>query len=280
MMRLLVPVDLTTSTQPNLSGALSIAQSCGAEVHLVEFLPTPAAGFKETEKTVFETGYAEQEILNAQVVRQHRDQVNKLADGLRSQSVPVQAVVADDTFSAGLEKYIGKHDIDLVLLREQARRSWLEVLTGSRTDRAIEKTDCPVLTVQEPFDFKRLDEIVVAVDLTRDYKSDSWSVVRILSRCLKADTSFLYVQKDLGDVVKVNNRICNFRQKHGFEGFPIYFIQSDNVEEAIVRFAERKNNCLVATISDARGGLLRIFANSIAEAVVDRSDMPVLTLSA
>lgn len=279
MFNVLIPHDLTGTAPPRLKGARTLAKACKGMVHLVEFLPEPTAGFRDREKTVFELGYGGQEILNAQVLKQHKEDLEKLASQWRADGIEAQARIVDDHFDAGLKKYIRKHEIDLIAIQKPGPRNWLEVIRGTRADRAIEHTDCPVLTMHDPLDLSRLEELVLAVDLMQDYAPGSWTIIGQLAQCLDLKTSFLYVKEDIDDAVKLNNLVFDFVQKHGFESSPAYFVRSEDIEEGIVRFAERHSDCMVATMTGASGGLLRIFANSVSEGVVQRADMPVLTIN-
>jgi len=278
MKNILVPLDLTRSTEPELSGAIQVVKACKGSLFLVEFLPTHAAGFREHETTVFDAGYSNQEILNVEVVKNHTHRMERYATIYRSEGIPVTGEVISDTFSHGVNQYVESNNIDLIIMEATGKHNLLQKLKGNRVERAIEGNNCPVLSLQKDLDVNMLRKMVLAVDFDIDYEPGTLNILQRLGTCLEADISLVYIKPEEVDPVELNNKVFHFRNTHGFKGSPVHFVQAEDVEGTLVRFAENTGAGLIAVISQAEGGILRMFTNSVSESVANRADIPVLTI--
>jgi nucleotide-binding universal stress UspA family protein len=164
-------------------------------------------------------------------------------------------------------------------MQSSGEHNLLQRLKGNRLERAIEGNNCPVLSVQEHLDVEALKKLTVAVDLDSDYETENLKIIKQLAACFQSEITLLHIKSENVDPVELNNKALHFRKKFGFEGCTVHFMQSEDVDETIVRYSEHSRTGLIALITKAPGGILRIFTNSTSETVANSSPIPVLTIN-
>src|SRR5262245_36442797 len=138
--RILVPTDFSDSARQALDWGVSLAREFKAEVtlfHVVENLTVGYASdlFPVPMAEVYEeiSGYA-------------RSELQKLAESVRAQGIPVTERLAQGTPSAEIIRLAKEEPVDLVVLGSHGKGLLDHALFGSTTERVVRKAPCPVLT--------------------------------------------------------------------------------------------------------------------------------------
>jgi nucleotide-binding universal stress UspA family protein len=137
--RVLVSHDFSSSSELALSYALSIAQTCGADLHLLHVLPEP----KEDEPEIAEG--------SAGVESAYQRATERLQDCVPEEVYlhcrVTLAVRWGKPYREALA-YAREQTVDLVCMGALGRDFGLEALFGSNVDRVLRQSHCPVLVAR------------------------------------------------------------------------------------------------------------------------------------
>ena len=143
--RILAPVDLVESREPDLSYAIGLAAQLGAELKLLAVIDTPATlNLIGHHGSTGRGGGFEQE-LQQEVEAKLQRAVDQAAEaGVRA--------LGHLTFSENLEEQILKEalveQVDLILVRSLGRSGIMKALLGSTAGEILKAAPCPVLVAR------------------------------------------------------------------------------------------------------------------------------------
>ena len=143
--RILAPVDLAESREPDLSYAIGLAAQLGAELQLLAVIDTPATlNLIGHHGSTGRGGGFEQE-LQQEVEAKLQRAVDQAAEaGVRA--------LGHLTFSENLEEQILKEalveQVDLILVRSLGRSGIMKALLGSTAGEILKAAPCPVLVAR------------------------------------------------------------------------------------------------------------------------------------
>jgi len=143
--RILVPVDLAESREPELDYAIAIAAQLRAELLLLVVIDTPATvNLIGHHGSAGQRGSFEQE-LQEEVQSKLQVAVDRAAEaGVRA--------LGHLTFSEDVEEQILKEAlverVDLILVRSRGRTGIMKALLGSTAGEILKAAPCPVLVAR------------------------------------------------------------------------------------------------------------------------------------
>ena len=143
--RILAPVDLAESREPDLSYAIGLAAQLGAELKLLAVIDTPATlNLIGHHGSTGQGGGFEHE-LQQEVEAKLQRAVDQAAEaGVRA--------LGHLTFSENLEEQILKEalveQVDLILVRSLGRSGIMKALLGSTAGEILKAAPCPVLVAR------------------------------------------------------------------------------------------------------------------------------------
>ncbi len=145
--KILVPLDSTPIHEPALPVASGIADKCGAELHLVNVVPT--AGTLSGERAA--TGMLLPTTMTAVLDLAQRGAVEYLQEQsahLLAEGVPTTATVSRGEPAPAILAEAERVHADLIVMATHGRRSFDAFWSGSVTPKVLSKSDVPVLLVR------------------------------------------------------------------------------------------------------------------------------------
>ena len=144
--RILVPVELAESRQPDLSYAISLAAQLHAELLLLAVIDTPATVHLIGRHRAMAGGGRDfEKALQEEVKTMLQQMVDKAADA-------GVLALGHLTFSEEVEEQILKEallqKVDLILVRSQGRGGIMKALLGSTAGEILKAAPCPVLVAR------------------------------------------------------------------------------------------------------------------------------------
>ena len=138
--RLVVPLDGSALAEQALPHALAQAERFGAEIVLLKVLePLP-------EATLVSPGAVR--AAEEASARLARDYLERVADGVRDQGIPTEAVLLEGKAHAEIVRYASEEEVDLIVISSRGHSGWSRWLLGSVTDRVVRGATVPVLLVR------------------------------------------------------------------------------------------------------------------------------------
>lgn len=142
--RILVPLDFSSFSDAALEYARALAESFGAELHLIHVLEDPAPYARKTESLAMVAQLREE---------MQRDAEAQIAAAMKSHEagdVRLRHSIAWGEPFVNIVRYARDNQIDLIVMGTHGRGAVEHMLLGSVAEKVLRKAPCPVLTVRDP----------------------------------------------------------------------------------------------------------------------------------
>jgi nucleotide-binding universal stress UspA family protein len=194
--------------------------------------------------------------------------------------------------------YVDDRDIDLVVMGTHGRRGVRRMLLGSVTEEVIRGAECPVLTVRTdapeaprtavrrilvPVDFSEAAEMAVqhAKEIAQTYGAEI-HLLHVIEEVMYPSAYGVEMPPLSSEEVvgRLERSLGNMaREDIGYEHVQIS-VTVGYAPLSILDYVEENEVDLLVIATHGRTGLDRVLVGSTAEALVRRSAVPVLTVSA
>jgi nucleotide-binding universal stress UspA family protein len=143
--RILVPLDRSTLAETILPPAATLGALADAAITLLHVVADDAAGY-ETDWPTTRSGAGTLAVLRADA----QAYLDRLAERLGAQSLPVHTAVIDGQPVPAILEYAHDHDVDLIALATHGRSGTARILLGSSADKLVRGATTPVLLYRPP----------------------------------------------------------------------------------------------------------------------------------
>ncbi|WP_295524780.1 universal stress protein [uncultured Pseudacidovorax sp.] len=144
--RILVPTDSSSLSKKAVQHAIALAQTCGAEVVVLNVVPRYPVSYLEGA-VVFETQDVAR--IEKQWSEQARELVDKVVTQVQAKGVKARAaVVKSDLVAESIISAARKHKADLIVMASHGRKGIKRLLLGSETQHVLTHSTLPVLVLR------------------------------------------------------------------------------------------------------------------------------------
>lgn len=147
--RILAPVDLAESREPELGYAIALAAQLRAELILFAAVDTPATVTLIRGHRAAAAAYVEGEDFDDSIIRDAKSILQEIVDSAADKGVKALGHV---TLSEEVEEQILKEalvqKVDLILVRSHGRTGIMKALLGSTAGDILKAAPCPVLVAR------------------------------------------------------------------------------------------------------------------------------------
>lgn len=282
--RILVPTDFSEPARNAYEVALSIARRTGAAIKLLHAVEMPYASspgvtgnFSATGDTTLPNTGMEQMFM-MQMLETTRKNMSKLRHSIDHGGVDVVEEVDIDRPIHKIKQTIKDDDVDLVVMGSKGSSGLDEFLIGSNTEKVVRSADCPVLTVKERNPDFHVSEIVLPSDFKREVRH-AVEKFKMFQDLFGARLHLLYVNTPgaFESSGNLRQKLENTAQKYGLKNYTINIYNDVIEEDGILHFAKDIRADLIMMATHGRTGLSHLLSGSIAEDLVNHSNIPVLT---
>lgn len=271
---ILVPTDFSPCASFAVKAAALLAEKHEAMLHIIS-CTTPIQGKSDTQKLPGEEDSAyKRQINNTNVL---------LEDLENSLKVRHENIIHKQVFGAlveAIQVYIEENQIDLIVMGSHGVSGKNEYFIGSNTQKVVRKVHVPVLVVKNPMESINFKKVVFASEFNLKDKIVFKKMIDI-------------VGMDQPEIHLVMiNTLGWFGQpyalsKAAMEGFkelcyPLkcqtHFYRDLNVDAGIRHLSDDIKADLITISNLERHPIKRIFAGSSVEALVNHSEIPVLSM--
>lgn len=291
---ILIPYDFSDSANEALKAGARYAEKKNARLHLlfVEVL------FDEPEWTG--EAYKTRGELFKKRLLIHLESVKDAPVDLLTSSMPVHfTVFQEDAVTPGILRYIKEYDIDLILMGTHGRRGIKRTLLGSVAEETVRTAPCPVLTLHEEMDvdlISGIKDILLPIDFSEPSRM-AVAFAKELAHSFGARLHLMHVVEDMLHPVfyhagafsiydlhpNIDKRSEEelkklFKESEGPEVEHDFYVIPGNAEREILARADAINAGMIVMPTHGLTGLDRAIMGSVAERVVRKSAVPVLTL--
>jgi nucleotide-binding universal stress UspA family protein len=293
--RILYPTDFSKCAGHALPHTLHLAETYGAEVHLLHALV-----LHEADPSNISHRLPDMEELY-RVLEEHAETQMRSAikeHGRASFSIKSAQVRAISAAGAILD-YASENEIDLVVMGTHGRRGLRRLLLGSVAEEVVRLAPCPVLTVPEREDGTsagRVERIVVPVDFS-EHARLAVSYAIHLADAYGAELHLFHVVDEViypdfyppvlpsgGSITEELRDQSLERMRSLLSGFEAaeakaaVHVRAGRAAPEIADFAERQAADLVVIASHGLTGISHVLLGSVTEQLIRRAPCPVFTI--
>src|SRR5919108_6517968 len=135
MKKILVPTDLSPIAERGLSLALEIAERSEAEISLVNFTRHPFGKTFTAMGEVTSKIDTEGELYNLQLLHVNKQKLDALVKKYSAHGVDIETAIVDEEFKDGIDEYLHREKIDLIVMGTSGEENATEAFTGNHTEQ-------------------------------------------------------------------------------------------------------------------------------------------------
>jgi len=272
MKSILVPTDFSACAQHAFEAAVKLARRFDAKLFLLSSIDIPEEWHNMTTREKEMQPEAQQRIYNTEILF---DDLKKQHPGLDI-SVHYDGRLLVDAIAHMASRY----GIDFVVMGSHGTSGKSEYFIGSNTQKVVRKLHCPVLVVKEPLESVDFDKVVFASNFHESEKAAFMKFKQFVAHFVPeiylvevhtsslADPPYIVSKEAMADFAAL---CAPFSCKTVVQ-------KSYNIDQGIRSFAEKVGAKLIGISNHHRRPLKRMLAGSNVEALVNHSNIPVLSI--
>ncbi|MBI5763586.1 MAG: universal stress protein [Planctomycetes bacterium] len=144
--KILFPTDFSDYSSHALTYAISFADLCKAEIHVLHIVDEAYQYWMAMGPGALPVGPPPDEILTLSQKEMEKFVASKLAD---VKSPVTKSVLVGRPFME-IIRYAREEKIDMIVMGTHGRSGLRHAILGSVTERVVRKATCPVLTIRSP----------------------------------------------------------------------------------------------------------------------------------
>ncbi len=283
MKKILVPSDLSVIAERGLTLAVEIAKRSEATISLVNFTRHPFGKTFTAMGDVNSKVDTEGELFNLQLIQLNKDKLDALVAKYSSDDVEIEASIVDEEFKDGVDEYLHRENIDLVVMGTSGEENATEAFTGNHTEQVIKISRCPVLSVRDGFHVEDFNNIVLAINVIKDnaHINDALNTLADLAVCFDAHIHLVHVRDRATDYSSLNlqNYFTEMAERAGLINYSVTIYEAEDQAAGVIEFARNVEAGLIAVIKNSTEGVFRIFSNHFSDRLVKEVGRPVFTFN-
>jgi len=281
MKKILVPTDLSPIAERGLSLAIEVAERSEAEISLVNFTRHPFGKTFTAMGEVKSKTDEEGELFNLQLLHTYKEKLDTLAKKYGQRGVDIETSIVDEEFKDGIDEYLQREKIDLVVMGTSGEENATEVFTGNHTEQVIKISKCPVLSVRDGFQIKDFDKIVLAVNVIKDnsHIDEALNTLADLAACFDAHIYLVHVRDRATDYsdMDLEDFFKEMAESVGLRNYSVTIYDAEDQAAGVIQYAREVKAGLIAVIKNSSEGIFRIFSNHFSDRLVKEVGRPVFT---
>lgn len=273
MNRVLVPFDFSEQSVSALRFAVDVCKEAKSDLHLLHVIELPMLN----DSILMPVLSFEQQLLDelrAEAVKKFA----KIADKYRDELL-IRTSVEFGKIVRTIVDFIGREDIDLVVMGTKGSGGLQEMLIGSNTEKVVRRSPVPVIAVKNYVRPASISNIVFANDFESEDQLELVSKVKALQSFFKATLHLVRINTPMNFAsdVETGEKMRNFARRFQLRDYTINIFNHQNEESGILHFANLVKGDLIAIGTHGRTGLAHLLSGSLAEDVVNHVGYPVWT---
>lgn len=272
MKSILVPTDFSACAANAVDTAMQLAKRFEATVHLYSRIDLPRNWETMTSTEREHNSEALQTIENAKT----------LMENIREKypEATIETALSGGKLIENIKDFVNKYGIDLIVIGSHGARGKNEFFIGSNAQKVIRLVHCPVLVIKEKLENVDFRKVVFASSFNqneqetflrfKDFVKDFSPEIHLLAIQTSSlfDRPYMVLQEAMEDFQKLAEPLNS----------TVHISQNFSVDSG-VRFAAKEIGAnLIAVSNHHRHPMIRIFAGSNVEALVNHSNLPVLSI--
>jgi Universal stress protein UspA and related nucleotide-binding proteins len=275
MKNILVPTDFSACATYATDAAFLFAEQLGAKLHLLTCLNIPEDWSDYSIERKNRYPEAMQLVDNANQLFQ------KYISKAQQLGIEIETVVTGGGLYEAMEKQATATQTDFVIMGSHGASGKQEYFIGSNTQKAIRKLHIPLFIIKDPIEKLDFKQVIFASNFNAKEKM---SFLRFLAFIKKfnPETIHLVAINTLGwfwqPPYVMRKAMENFKELVEDFNCETHFYDDFSVDAGVRHFAREIGADLITISNHQRSPIKRIFQGSNVEALVNHSELPVLSI--
>jgi nucleotide-binding universal stress UspA family protein len=272
MKKILVPTDYSDCADNAIDVAKVIASRSGAELlllHLEEMVPEVAHVLHHTtwEDNPHHVGHA-------------RFQLQQVVDSIEKECLQVKGIFVPHEGRESIKDYIKPYQIDFMVMGSHGATGIREAIIGSNTQKVIRSSSVPALVIKRPNKNFHPQRILFASTFREDVRKPLREVADF-ARLWNAelDLVFLNLLTHLIEENEAKRLMTEQMELIPDIRYTLNISETNDEEWGINKFARLTEADVIAVVYDTHTGFNRLFNSSVAEKLINHSEIPVLVMT-
>ncbi len=280
MEKILVPTDFSPVAETGLKLAVEIARRSGAVISLINFTKHPFGSTFSATGDITKKRDSEETRFTLALLKVNQAKLEDLAMAYRGPGVEIEYGIIDDELKDGMDDYLNKEMIDLVVMGTSGEATVEEAFTGNNTEQVIEVSSCPVVSVRDGFMIEDFSRMVLAVNDIKDEQIlTGLNTLRQLAECFDSHIHLLHIVQPGEERADLQNYFTRIAQTAALQNYSVTILDASEPAEGVIHFAREQQAGLVAVIKNSKDGIFRIFSNRFSNRLVKEVGRPVFTFN-
>jgi nucleotide-binding universal stress UspA family protein len=272
MQTILVPTDFSALSKVAVMYAARLAVQLKAKIFLVSVV-----NVNTTSQTLMKWQKLEEEML--EIAQQDAD---KLIDEIRTQvggelNIRYQSVKGFP-IELVLERFIGEHKIDLIVMGTKGVTGLKKTLLGSNATAVIDHSSIPVVAVPGDAKFNNVKRIIYATDLESVH--EEIQTIAVYARKLGAEISILHVlPTDSTKTIDTKEITKQLIAETKYKAISFDVMHNDDISEAVEEFFQAQHGDMLAMFTHKLHFFEKLFGRSVTQQMAFHAEVPLLTFN-
>ncbi len=269
MKNILIPTDFSACADFAVDAGIQLAERFDTQVHLLHCLPAQKTWQKKDPNAQLERSKAikNAETLLASTVKEHPNL--SFTTKITSGKLPIEVAA-----------YAEQVNVDLVVMGSHGASGRSEYLIGSNTQKVVRKIHLPVLVIKDKLANLNFEKVVFATNLNQEEK-EAFARFKDFVKHFLPEIHIVYINNDpFFGLPYVHTKEILEEWKVLAKPFECktHYFSAYTIDQGIRALSEDIGAHLVCISNHQRHPMKRMFAGSNVEALVNHSNLPVLSI--
>ncbi|MBS4013317.1 MAG: universal stress protein [Bacteroidetes bacterium] len=259
---ILVPVDYTERAVHAIGHALVMARLFGYRINLLHVITKKVDKDDEAKA---------------------QKKIGKFAaDFYKKSGVEIQGIVREGSIFTTIGETANEIKADLILMGIHGKKG-LQHLFGSFAYKVICSSSVPVAVVKNPLKKKNFENIVLPIDFSKESTIKVNQAIKY-AHYFGASIRIIGILDTKSTVMKIHKeallkKVMDYIKSAGVNVTADVLIQpGSDVHKATLKYADDIDADMIIIVAEKEGGLSDIFSKNSAEEIIDKAEMPVMTI--
>ncbi len=274
MKKILIPIDFSEHSEYALKVAATLAKKHNASLVVLHMMGLSEAVLTKNEsQEMFEAIY---------YMKLAEKRFEDFLDRDYLKGISIETTVQNYKEFHEINQVAQEFAVDLIVMGSHGASGVKEVFIGSNTEKVVRTSDIPVLVVKNSMKHFEMERVVFACDFNLDFIEPfkkAWEFFGKLGT--EFQVVFINTPEKFLSNQQMEERAFKFMLQSGIENTEVFdnivYYCDYRLEHGIYSFCNSYEADLVVIPTHGRRGLAHFFSENIGEAIVNHSDLPIMT---
>ncbi|MFM7054298.1 MAG: universal stress protein [Bacteroidota bacterium] len=273
--QIIIPVDFGEQSLIAVRQSFNMAKLTNSELTLLHVIDNDLMG-------VFQSKIFSKSDLHEQHMAGVKQQLEELAAQIRQESgVKVNTRIMEGKIYDAIVDVSAEDDAGLVIMGTMGAVGLKKKILGSNASRVVREAVCPVITIKGKEHRFGIKHILLPLDLTKETKEKVNKAINIAR--MFGSVIHIVTIVESGDEFITNkltrqmDQVSDHIQESGIT-CTTEFVEGGDVVDEILKVADKTQSDLIMIMTQQEVGFTDLFISSAAQEVINRSEVPVLSI--